>query len=67
MEEILPSYPLATSRDAWTIIAQYILSSDLYSASLVCRKWHKLFTPLLWGNPASHFGTENEAVYGKDI
>ncbi|BDD60660.1 hypothetical protein MPDQ_006619 [Monascus purpureus] len=63
MEDVLPSYAFATTRDAWIIIAQYIPSSDLCAASLVCRRWHKLLMPFLWGNPASHFGTENDAVY----
>lgn len=65
MEDVLPTYQSATARDAWTIIAQYIPSSDLCAASLVCRRWHELFMPFLWGDPASHFGTENDAVYGK--
>ena len=60
-----PSYESATDRDAWSIIARYIPSSDLCAASLVCRRWHGLFMPFLWGDPASHFGTDNDAVYGK--
>lgn len=64
MDDALPSYESATARDAWPLIAQYIPSSDLYAASLVCQRWHRLFMPFLWGNPASHFGTENDAVYG---
>ncbi|KAJ5582094.1 hypothetical protein N7535_000714 [Penicillium sp. DV-2018c] len=63
MDLIPPSYESATDRDAWTIIARYIPSSDLCAASLVCRRWHGLFMPFLWGDPASHFGTENDAVY----
>ncbi|CAG7994508.1 unnamed protein product [Penicillium olsonii] len=58
-----PSYESATDRDAWSIIARYIPSSDLCAASLVCRRWHGLFMPFLWGDPASHFGTDNDAVY----
>ena len=65
MDSNLPSYQSATNRDAWAIIAHYIPSSDLCAASLVCRRWHNLFTPLLWGNPASHFDTENDAVYSR--
>lgn len=64
MEDVPPSYESATARDAWAIIAQYIPSSDLCAASLVCRRWHQLFLPFLWGDPASHFGSENDAVYG---
>ncbi|MCJ1286187.1 hypothetical protein MMC26_005532 [Xylographa opegraphella] len=58
-----PSYEEATTRDYWTIIAQYIRSPDLCSASLVSKRWHAIFAPCLWGNPASHFGTENDRVY----
>ncbi|CAG7976150.1 unnamed protein product [Penicillium nalgiovense] len=63
MDLIPPSYESATDRDAWTIIARYIPSSDLCAASLVCHRWHGLFMPFLWGDPASHFGTDNDAVY----
>ncbi|RJE26317.1 leucine Rich Repeat Protein [Aspergillus sclerotialis] len=63
MEDALPSYESATARDAWPIVAQYIPSSDLCAASLVCQRWHRLFMPFLWGDPASHFGTDNDAVY----
>ncbi|KAL4997190.1 hypothetical protein BDV10DRAFT_170028 [Aspergillus recurvatus] len=63
METVPPSYESATTRDAWTIIAQYIPSSDLCAVTLVCRRWHAVFMPFLWGNPASHFGTENDEVY----
>ncbi|KAJ5487721.1 hypothetical protein N7530_002021 [Penicillium desertorum] len=63
MDLIPPSYESATDRDAWTVIARYIPSSDLCAASLVCHRWHDLFMPFLWGNPASHFGTDNDAVY----
>ncbi|KAF5864074.1 hypothetical protein ETB97_008812 [Aspergillus alliaceus] len=63
MDLVPPSYQFATTRDAWSVIAEYIPSSDLCAASLVCRKWHALFMPFLWGDPASHFGTDNDAVY----
>ncbi|KAJ5724039.1 hypothetical protein N7488_002074 [Penicillium malachiteum] len=63
MDLIPPSYKSATDRDAWAIIAHYIPSSDLCAASLVSHRWHDLFMPFLWGDPASHFGTENDAVY----
>jgi hypothetical protein len=65
MEIIPPSYEHATTRDAWSIVAHYIPSSDLCAAALVCRRWHEIFMPFLWGDPASHFGTENDAVYGE--
>ncbi|EAW08056.1 Leucine Rich Repeat domain protein [Aspergillus clavatus NRRL 1] len=63
MDTVPPSYESATTRDAWSIIAHYIPSSDLCSVTLVCRRWHELFMPFLWGDPASHFGTDNDAVY----
>ena len=66
MDIVPPSYQSATTRDAWSIIARYIPSSDLCAAALVCQRWHKLFMPFLWGDPASHFGTDNDAVYGKN-
>jgi hypothetical protein len=67
MEEIPPSYESATTRDAWKIIAHYIPSTDLCAASLVCQRWYEIFEPFLWGAPASHFGTDNDAVYGRVI
>ncbi|EED23857.1 Leucine Rich Repeat domain protein [Talaromyces stipitatus ATCC 10500] len=63
MDAIPPSYEHAIMKDALAIIADYIPSADLCSASLVSRRWHAIFNPHLWGNPASHFGTENDAVY----
>jgi hypothetical protein len=49
--------------DYWDIIARYVPSNDLCSAALVCSRWHATFVPHLWGNPASHFGRENDQVY----
>ena len=63
MEAAPPSYEKATLVDYWDIIARYIPSSDLCSAALVCSRWHATFAPHLWGNPASHFGIENDRVY----
>ncbi|PGH00259.1 hypothetical protein AJ79_08273 [Helicocarpus griseus UAMH5409] len=63
MKDFPPSYELATARDVWAIVADYIPSADLCAASLVCRRWHEIFVPFLWGAPASHFGTDNDAVY----
>ncbi|KAI5363995.1 Putative leucine-rich repeat domain superfamily [Septoria linicola] len=63
MEAAPPSYEHATLVDFWDIVARYIPSVDLCSASLVCSKWHATFAPHIWGNPASHFGIENDAVY----
>ena len=65
MESIVPpSYEEATTRDYLPLVAPYIGSFDLYNASLVSKGWHAVFAPCLWGNPASHFGTENDRVYG---
>ena len=63
MEAAPPSYENATLVDYWDIVAHYIPSNDLCSAALVCSRWHSTFTPHLWGNPASHFGIENDRVY----
>jgi hypothetical protein len=63
MEDVPPSYQSAIDREAWTVIAPYIPSKDLCSACLVCKKWHNIFIPFLWGDPASHFGIENDEVY----
>lgn len=61
--DVPPSYESAISREAWTVIAPWIPSSDLCSACLVSCKWYSIFVPFLWGDPASHFGIENDAVY----
>jgi len=63
MEAAPPSYEKATLTDHWNIIASYVPSNDLCSAALVCSRWHATFAPYLWGNPASHFGIENDRVY----
>jgi hypothetical protein len=61
--DVPPSYESAVSREAWTIIAPWISSRDLCAACLVSQKWHSIFVPFLWGDPASHFGIQNDAVY----
>ena len=61
--DVPPSYESAVSREAWTTIAPWISSRDLCSACLVSQKWFSIFIPFLWGDPASHFGIENDAVY----
>lgn len=61
--DVPPSYESAVSREAWSIIAPWIPSRDLCSACLVCQKWYSIFIPFLWGDPASHFGIANDAVY----
>ncbi|KAL1310904.1 hypothetical protein AAFC00_001133 [Neodothiora populina] len=63
MEAAPPTYEKATAPQKWDLIAQYLPSNDLCSAALVCEEWHTVFAPHLWGNPASHFGTENDRVY----
>ncbi|EMD89683.1 hypothetical protein COCC4DRAFT_185882 [Bipolaris maydis ATCC 48331] len=59
----LPSYEAATCPNAWTLIAPYLPSQALCSATLVSREWNKIFTPCLWGSPASHFGEQNDVVF----
>ncbi|KZM19693.1 uncharacterized protein EKO05_0004306 [Ascochyta rabiei] len=63
MDDLLPSYESAIQQNPWTLIAPYLPSDDICSAALVCKKWHEIFTPHLWGSPASHFGVENDTVY----
>jgi hypothetical protein len=65
MDDVPPSYETAMTRDYWSIVANYIPSHDLCTAALVCRRWHEIFASQLWGDPASHFGTQNDMVYGK--
>ncbi|KAF2632609.1 hypothetical protein BU25DRAFT_330335 [Macroventuria anomochaeta] len=63
MDDLLPSYESAIQQDPWTLIAPYLPSDAICAAALVCKKWHEIFTPHLWGSPASHFGVENDTVY----
>ncbi|KAF2454703.1 hypothetical protein BDY21DRAFT_291008 [Lineolata rhizophorae] len=63
MEDVPPSYECANTRDCWPLIAPYVCSLDLCSAALVSRRWHQIFAPQLWGNPASHFSPENDVLY----
>lgn len=60
-----PSYQAAAYRRLWIIVAPYVHLSDLYAACLVCRQWHQVFAPLLWGAPASRFGNDSNSVYCK--
>lgn len=63
MESAPPSYETATLIDVWDIIARYLNSRELCTAALVCTRWHTTVSPYIWGNPASHFGIQNDAVY----
>ena len=63
MDNIPPSYEIAVARNPWRIIAQYIPSTDLCALNRVNKNLNDVFAPYLWGNPASHFGTENDRVY----
>jgi len=65
MDDLLPSYESAINQNPWALVARYLPSESLCSAALVCRAWHEVMTPQLWGNPASHFGVQNDTVYGK--
>jgi hypothetical protein len=64
MDDLLPSYETAIHQDPWELVARYLSSDNLCAAALVCRKWHQIMTPQLWGSPASHFGVQNDTVYG---
>ena len=64
MDDLLPSYESALEQDPWILVAPYLTSDALCAAAAVCKKWHEIFTPHLWGSPASHFGVENDTVYG---
>ncbi|KAG0132152.1 hypothetical protein HOY82DRAFT_305336 [Tuber indicum] len=46
-----PSYPAATGKDPLPLIAPYVAKRDLYSASLVCKSWHREFSEHLWQRP----------------
>lgn len=63
MENIPPSYEIAVARNPWGLIAPYIPSPELCALNRVNHELHHVFAPCLWGNPASHFGTENDRVY----
>ncbi|KAF2656697.1 hypothetical protein K491DRAFT_715104 [Lophiostoma macrostomum CBS 122681] len=63
MDDLLPSYESVIQQNPWELVAPYLSSSDLCSAALACQKWHGVFTPQLWGAPASHFGVQNDTVY----
>lgn len=63
MENIPPSYEIAVARNPWALIAHYIPSAELCALNRVNHELHHVFAPCLWGNPASHFGTENDRVY----
>ncbi|KZF24574.1 hypothetical protein L228DRAFT_266898 [Xylona heveae TC161] len=64
-EDVPPSYEAATSRDVWAIVAPYarLSKNDLCAACLVSSHWYHTFVRYLWGNPASHFGVDDDAVY----
>ncbi|RMZ78885.1 hypothetical protein DV738_g3560, partial [Chaetothyriales sp. CBS 135597] len=59
--DVPPSYDSSINPETWAVIAPYV--ADLCACCLVSRKWHSIFAPLLWGDPASHFGIANDAVY----
>ncbi|KAF2823508.1 hypothetical protein CC86DRAFT_328861 [Ophiobolus disseminans] len=63
MDDLLPSYESAIHQNPWALVARYLPSETLCSAALVCRTFHEIVTPQLWGNPASHFGAQNDTVY----
>lgn len=62
MNPIPPSYQEATSRQIWPGVAYFLGRKDLFSASLVCRRWHRIFSSHLWGNMASHFELDDHTA-----
>ncbi|CUS09989.1 unnamed protein product, partial [Tuber aestivum] len=50
-QEPPPSYPATIARDPLPLLAPYVAKRDLYSASLVCRSWHREFSEYLWRRP----------------
>ena len=60
-----PPYEAAVYRRLWSVVAPYVQDFDLYSACLVCRQWHHIFSPLLWGNPGLRFGNDSDNIYRK--
>jgi hypothetical protein len=60
-----PPYEAAVYRRLWSIVAPYVQDFDLYAACLVCRQWHHIFSPFLWGNPGSKFGSDSDNIYRK--
>lgn len=66
MEDGLPSYEAAVTKDYWPLVGEYVQSKDLCSVALVSKRLNKIFTSYLWGNPASHFNAQDDAVYGTD-
>lgn len=64
MENIPPSYDTAIARNPWSLIAPFVPSTELCALNRVSSEMQNVFAPYLWGNPASHFGTENDRVYG---
>lgn len=50
-EEVLPTYEAATSRDALGLVAPYVRRQDLFSASLVDRRWSAAFSRQIWHRP----------------
>jgi hypothetical protein len=67
IDDLLPSYENATHQDPWFLVAPYLSSDSLCAAAVVSLKWHQVMTPRLWGNPASHFGVQNDTVYGTQL
>lgn len=50
-DDVLPTYEVATNRDPPTLIAPYVGRGDLFSASLVNRRWRNAFMKEIWERP----------------
>lgn len=60
-----PPYEAAVYRQLWAVVAPFVQSQDLYSACLVSKLWHRVFSPILWANPAERFGRDSDTIYRK--
>lgn len=49
--ETLPTYEAATNRDPLALIAPYVRREDLFSASLVNRRWRAALAEEIWQCP----------------
>lgn len=61
--DVPPSYHSSTTQSPLPLVAPYLSSSTLVALCLVSHSFHTTFIPFLWGDPASHFGIANDAVY----
>ena len=63
MDAVPPSYEKATLVTPWDLVAPHLTLDQLLSAGSVNKRWHAIFMPFLWGDPASYFGVEHDEVH----